>query len=210
MVPPARTRTERMPRSQRRAQLVEISRDVFVEHGYHAASMDEIAERAGVSKPVLYQHFPSKLSLYTALVEEACDEVIAAIGTALTSTTDNAARVLATINVWYDYVAEEGQAFRLIFESDLTNDPKIRELLDRVNNESAAAIAEVIAEDTSISKDAALLLAASLVGGGHVSARTWISSGSQLTKDEAVTLASTLLWRGIAGFPKTVTTHTAH
>lgn len=171
--------------------------------------MDEIADRAGVSKPVLYQHFPSKLSLYTALVEEACDEVIAAIGTALTSTKDNAARVLATINVWYDYVAEEGQAFRLIFESDLTNDPKIRELLDRVNNESAAAIAEVIAEDTSISKDAALLLAASLVGGGHVSARTWVSSGSQLSKDEAVTLASTLLWRGIAGFPKTVTTHTA-
>lgn len=208
-MPPSRTKTERLPRSQRRAQLVAISRDVFVEHGYHAASMDEIAERAGVSKPVLYQHFPSKLSLYTALVEEACDEVITAIRAALTSTTDNHARVLATIKVWYDYVTEEGQAFRLVFESDLTNDPNIRELLDRVNNESASAIAAVIAEDTNISNDAALLLAASLVGGGHVSARTWISSDSSLSKDEAVALASTLLWRGIAGFPKSVSTDTA-
>ncbi len=51
----------RMPRSARRAQLLDSALEVFVASGYHAAAMDDIAERAGVSKPVLYQHFPGKL-----------------------------------------------------------------------------------------------------------------------------------------------------
>lgn len=180
--------------------------DVFVDQGYHSASMDVIAERAGVSKPVLYQHFPGKLELYTALVSTACDEVIAEVAGALASTTDNSQRVLAMIRVWYDYVAEEGKAFRLVFESDLTNDPQIRVLLDRVNSETAAAIAEVISEDTRISNDAALLLAASLVGASTVGARTWMETGSNLSRDEAVQLAAKIAWRGIAGFPRTTIT----
>jgi AcrR family transcriptional regulator len=59
----------RLPRSARRAQLLEAAQEVFVESGYHAAAMDEIADRAGVSKPVLYQHFPGKLDLYLALLD---------------------------------------------------------------------------------------------------------------------------------------------
>ena len=65
-----------MPRSARRAQLLESALDVFVAQGYHAAAMDDIAERAGVSKPVLYQHFPGKLELYLALLDNACDQVV--------------------------------------------------------------------------------------------------------------------------------------
>ena len=63
------SRGQRMPRSERRAQLLEAAQAVFVAQGYHAAAMDEIADRAGVSKPVLYQHFPGKLDLYLALLD---------------------------------------------------------------------------------------------------------------------------------------------
>ena len=65
---PLKTPNGRLPRTARRAQLLHVALDVFAESGYHAASMDEIAERAGVSKPVLYQHFPGKLDLYLALL----------------------------------------------------------------------------------------------------------------------------------------------
>src|SRR5437660_9268035 len=64
----------RLPRTARRAQLLAAAQDVFVANGYHAAAMDEIAERSGVSKPVLYQHFPGKLELYLALLETHVDE----------------------------------------------------------------------------------------------------------------------------------------
>src|SRR4051794_25080759 len=60
----ARPRGGRLPRRERRAQLLESALEVFVAQGYHAAAMDDIADRAGVSKPVLYQHFPGKLDLY--------------------------------------------------------------------------------------------------------------------------------------------------
>ena len=62
-------RPTRLPRSARRKQLLEAAQEVFVAQGYHAAAMDDIAERAGVSKPVLYQHFPGKLELYLALLD---------------------------------------------------------------------------------------------------------------------------------------------
>ena len=56
-------RGNRLPRDERRGQLLVAASEVFVDRGYHAAGMDEIADRAGVSKPVLYQHFSSKLEL---------------------------------------------------------------------------------------------------------------------------------------------------
>ena len=66
----------RLPRRARRAQLLSAALEVFVAQGYHAAAMDDIAERAGVSKPVLYQHFPGKLDLYLALLDQSCDQII--------------------------------------------------------------------------------------------------------------------------------------
>ena len=203
--PEARPRAGRLPRTARRAQLLDVALDVFVEQGYHSASMDEIAERAGVSKPVLYQHFPGKLDLYTALVSTAVDTVIEGVRESLASTHDNRERVQASMQLWYDSVADREKAFRLVFESDLTSDPEVRELVDRVTAESAAAIAEVIVEDTGLSRGAAELLAAGLVGMGHVGARAWLSGASGLSRDDAVTLASTLAWRGIGGFPKPTT-----
>lgn len=197
-----RQRTSRLPRTARRAQLLDVALEVFVEQGYHSASMDEIAERAGVSKPVLYQHFPGKLDLYLALLETSCDTVIGEVKEALASTTDNRRRVQATMELWYRYVADQGAAFRLVFESDLTSDPAVREQVDRVVEESAAAIAEVIQEDTGLPRAASHLLAVSLVGMGHVGARNWLSQDSSLTRTEAVQLVAGLAWRGIGGFPR--------
>ena len=59
-----------MPADQRRQQLFEVARERFAHQGFHATSMDEIAEAAGVTKPVLYQHFPSKRALYVDILEE--------------------------------------------------------------------------------------------------------------------------------------------
>lgn len=170
-VSPLRPRTNRLPRKARRAQLLAVALDVFVEQGYHSASMDEISDRAGVSKPVLYQHFPGKLDLYLALLESSADTVINSVKAALASTADNKRRVQATMAHWYDYISDESAAFRLVFESDLTNDPSVRVQVDRVMHESAALIAEVIHDDTGLPDAASHLLAVSLVGMGQVGAR---------------------------------------
>jgi AcrR family transcriptional regulator len=193
----------RLPRRERRAQLLDAALEVFVAQGYHAAAMDDIADRAGVSKPVLYQHFPGKLDLYLALLDSSCDMVIDNCRQALASTHDNKTRVAAAMAAFYSYVASENGAFRLVFESDLTSEPAVRKLVERVTTECAAMIADVIHDDTGLPPEPSRLLAVSLVGMAQVSARFWISESSGINQDQAVELVSALAWRGIRGYPLT-------
>ncbi len=192
-----------MPRKERRAQLLDSALEVFVAQGYHAAAMDDIAERAGVSKPVLYQHFPGKLDLYLALLEHAAEQIISDTRSALASTQDNEQRVEATVQVFYDYVAHDEGAFRLVFESDLTNEPAVREQVDRVTAICADEITAVIEEDTGLPDEAARLIAVSLVGMAQVSARFWLQAGGEIPREEAASLVAGLAWRGVSRFPLT-------
>ncbi|MEO6082203.1 MAG: TetR/AcrR family transcriptional regulator [Umezawaea sp.] len=192
----------RLPRTARRAQLLAAAQDVFVTNGYHAAAMDEIAERAGVSKPVLYQHFPGKLELYMALLESHVDELVARVRGAIESSTDNKQRVHAAVAAFYDFVDGEGQAFRMVFESDLRGEPAVAKAVERATQDSVDAITDTITADAGLDEDRARLLATGLVGLSQVTARSWLAADRKVPKDEAVSLISNLAWRGIGGgFP---------
>ena len=196
-------RGSRLPRLARRAQLLEAAQEVFVANGYHAAAMDDIADRAGVSKPVLYQHFPGKLDLYLALLDTSCESIVRATESALRSTGDNKQRVAATMHAFYEYVANAQGAFRLVFESDLTNEPAVRERVERVTQECAALISEVISTDAGLNREQSMVLAVSLVGMAQVSARYWLATDNPgLSQSQAADLVAGLAWRGIRGFPR--------
>lgn len=200
---PAPTRATRMPRDQRRLSLLDAANEVFTTKGYHAAAMDDIAEAAGVSKPVLYQHFGSKLDLYLALLDASCDTLVEIVREALAATDHNADRVSATMGAFYAFVSSASGEFRFVFESDLTGDAAVQQRLWQVNSDIADLIAEVIVEDTALPPEQSKLLAISLVGIAQVSARYWVSSGMSVPIEEATSLVSRLAWRGIRGFPLT-------
>jgi len=194
-------RGARLPRDARRAQLLDAARDVFAAQGYHSAGMDDIAERAGVSKPVLYQHFPGKLELYQALVATYTDDLVGRVRGAIDSTPDNKQRVHAAVEAYFDFVAGEGEAFRLVFESDLRGIPQIAELVETALSDCIEAIAAAVTADAGLDEQRARLLAVGLVGLSQLAARYWLDTGRTLSRDEAVSLMSTLAWRGLAGFP---------
>jgi AcrR family transcriptional regulator len=194
-------RPTRLPRSARRKQLLAAAQQIFVAQGYHAAAMDEIAERAGVSKPVLYQHFPGKLELYLALLDTHCDAIIAKVRDAMLATPDNKERVNGAVRAYFDFMDHESEAFRLVFESDLRNDPQVRERVERVEQGCIAAVTDTIISDTGVNRSAAALLASGLVGAAGQSAQYWLASGRRTPKDEAEALVAALIWRGIASFP---------
>ncbi len=187
---------------ERRTQLLQAAREVFVRHGYHAAAMDEIAAQAGVSKPVLYQHFPGKLDLYLALLEQSGQELVRGLRAGLASSADNKLRAAATVRAYFTYVGDPGGAFRLIFESDHINEPAVRSCIERVHRQCAEAISEVIAADTGRSHPESLVLAAGLAGMAQMSARYWLASRGAIPQELATELVSTLGWRGIRGFPR--------
>ena len=194
-------RGQRLPRPARRKQLLGAAQEVFVAQGYHAAAMDDIAERAGVSKPVLYQHFPGKLELYLALLEEHAAALTARVREALESTTDNRLRVSKAVAAYFDFVDGDGEGFRLVFESDLRNDPVVRERVERMTAECIEAITETIAHDTGFRAEEASLLSVGLTGMAEIGARWWLSSEDRIPKERAVELLVSLAWRGISGAP---------
>lgn len=166
--------------------------------------MDDIADTAGVSKPVLYQHFPSKLLLYTALVDVACERLVEMVTEALRVEAANEQRVQATLAAFYRFVTESDDSFRFVFESDLTADADVQERIWQAQQELAHAIGEVISEDTDLPEQEATFLGIALVGMAQVSARHWHRTQDehgQITANRAAELIALLSWRGIAGFP---------
>ncbi len=200
--PVTKSAPTRLPRDERRAQLLTAALEVFVNHGYHGAAMDEIAETAKVSKPVLYQHFPGKRELYLALLDSHLESLTSMLVDALNSTTDNKLRVQATMKAYYTFMANDDQAHRLVFESDLVNDPDVAARLEKFNTNYADAIGQVIAEDTKLSPVEATLLGRALAGMAQVSARYWLEAKDNIDIDVASDLVSRLAWRGISRFPK--------
>jgi AcrR family transcriptional regulator len=199
-------RGTRLPRSARREQLLGAAQEVFVANGYHAAAMDDIAERAGVSKPVLYQHFPGKLDLYLALLDTQADALRDAVVAALAGSPDNQTRVHGVLSAYFDFVDRDDDdddgAFRLIFETDLGNDPAVRDRVESVTQNTMTAVADLVAADTGLARAEAELLATALTGAAQVAARWWLASDRPVARDHAVQLLESLLWRGISNFPR--------
>jgi AcrR family transcriptional regulator len=195
-------RSSRLPRGARRLQLLQAAQEVFVAQGFHAAAMDDIADRAGVSKPVLYQHFPGKRELYLALLEQQVTALTDRVREAMEGTDDNRTRVNGAVGAYFDFINAEGAAFRLVFESDLRNDEEVRLLADRGHHTCVEAIAEVIEADTGLDRERSRLLASGMTGLAETSARWWLPRKGTVSRDEAVALMTALSWRGISGFPR--------
>jgi AcrR family transcriptional regulator len=191
----------RLPRDERRAILLSAALEVFTAAGYHSAAMDEIADRANVSKPVLYQHFPSKLDLYLAVLDLHIDSLVFELQKAISSTPDNEQRVHATVVAYFAFIENEGEAFRLLFESDMNVEPQVRERLNRMTYDTAAAVSAIISNDTGLPKEVAMMLGVGLIGYTQVTARHWLDRDSKLSRQQAVELVENLMWRGISGFP---------
>ncbi len=192
----------RLPRDERRAQLLTAALEVFTAAGYHSAAMDEIADRANVSKPVLYQHFPSKLELYLAVLDLHIDSLVFDIQRAIASKSDNRERVEATTRAYFEFINHEGEAFRLLFESDMGVEPQVRQRLSRMTYDCAAAVSAIISLDTGLPKEQSMMLAVGIIGSVQSAARHWLERDGKIAVDSAVELVSGQIWRGIGGFPK--------
>lgn len=199
----ARPRTARLPREQRRRQLLQVALLTFADQGYHRASMDDIAEAAGVSKPVLYQHFPGKHELYVALVEHSLERLGADLIEALQNAqpregiTVNRARVEEMMRVYFDFVEFHPQAYRLIFESDLMADPEIHARFESFHMDVAQAVGGVLGPNAGLGRGAAVMLSRSLTDMVQTGAGYWARNPEAVTRDEAQRQLFRLAWGGI-------------
>ncbi|OBG43424.1 TetR family transcriptional regulator [Mycobacterium alsense] len=199
----ANRRGNRLPRDERRGQLLIVASDVFVNHGYHAAGMDEIAERAGVSKPVLYQHFSSKLELYLAVLNRHVENLVSGVQQALSTTTDNRQRLHAAVQAFFDFIEHDSQGYRLIFENDYVTEPEVAAQVRVATEACIDAVFDLISADSGLDPHRARMIAVGLVGISVDCARYWLDSDRPISKSDAVEGTVQFAWGGLSHVPLT-------
>src|SRR5438445_10228295 len=117
-MPAAQPSTRRRLRAaDRRAQLLEVARRVFGNSGFHGVSMDDVAKEAGVTKPILYDHFPSKKELYLELLDEDLSALHESVKQALDSPVGNRERIRRSFLAYFDFVDEQAAGLRPLMQA---------------------------------------------------------------------------------------------
>lgn len=205
----------RMPRDERRTQLLTIAEGLFASHGYHHISMDDIADRAGVGKPVLYRHFPSKLDLYLAVVDEQGERLVHAVeetldpfrepapGTADSDpdalAVDGLAVIEGIVRAYVAYARAAGTSAALLFESDVMRDPVVRARVLAPDTRIACAFADVLARIAELDGDEALVVARTCTAVGRAAATEAVRADGSTSADDVTRLVPRLVWRGLHG-----------
>jgi AcrR family transcriptional regulator len=188
----------RLPAVQRRRQLLDVSLEVFAERGFHAASMAEVAEAAGVTKPVLYQHFRSKRELYLELLDDVGQRLLEEVQKATAAAGGPHQQVAAGFTAYFRFVSDHESAFRLLFGGDGREaDTEFADVVRRVEDAMADAIAVLI--DADIDDDHRRLLAYGVVGLAEATSRHWVLTGRREDVDTLSRRVADLSWAGLRG-----------
>lgn len=187
----------RLPAPRRRRQLLEVALEVFGESGYHLASMDDVAEAAGVTKPVLYQHFGSKRELYLELLRDVGQQLMDAVTDAARAVEHPHEQVEAGFRAYFSFVAEHANAFRLLFGGGLEPDEEFAAVVTKVEEAIAAVIAELI--DVDLDPEQRLVLAHGVIGLAEGTSRYWVAQGLALDPERLANRVAELAWAGLRG-----------
>lgn len=191
----------RLPRSERRQQLIDVATMKFGERGFHPTSMDDIAAAAGITKPVLYQHFSSKEDLYIAVIASIGEELekrIVAFADMDTSTRD---RIGAGIEMFFDMMSSQASTLRLFFGSEFVTD-RVNEEVSRVVSKAARSVGTVVEGTRSLSPEDALVIGNSLVASVQAAAKQTVGA-SDKERERVLATLTKLLTDGIRAFRPT-------
>jgi AcrR family transcriptional regulator len=165
---------KRLTADRRRRQLLDVALELFADRGFNATTMDEIAEGAGVTKPLLYQHFESKRALYLELVDSVARTMREAIEKAVAAAVGPRQQVEGGFAAYFHLVVTHADAFRLLFGSDVPNDPELSSAL-RLVEDSVAEYIDVLI-DAGLEEDHRRLLAYAVVGMAEGASRHFLAA----------------------------------
>ncbi len=185
----------RMPAAERREQLLAVALDVFAGEGYHQTSMNQIAEAAGITKPVLYQHFVSKRELYLALIEEAGERLLHIITAPSITETSGRRRVELGFLAYFQWVYDDHDSFQLLFGGGSRRDAEFSEAAGKFQSRVADAIEPLITAD--IDTEHRRTLAHAIVGLAEGVSRRLIRLGNDFDPELIARQVSELAWAGL-------------
>lgn len=185
----------RLPAAERRDQLLDVALEAFARSGFHETSMNDVAELAGVTKPVLYQHFESKRALYLAVIESVGARMMTEIVRATATAGEPRAKVERGTIAFFRWAADDAHSFRFLFDSGTRNDPEFASAVRAVVDRTAESIAPLIAADLDVAHRSTL--AHAVVGASEGVARHLIATDAPFDPDTIGTRVAGLLWAGL-------------
>jgi AcrR family transcriptional regulator len=194
----ARPPAARLPAARRRRQLLDVALELFAVNGYHTTSMNDIAEAAGVTKPVLYQHFRSKRELYLELLEDVGGHLRDAIGKATSEAPSPREQVRAGFLAYFTFVSDQRTAFQLLFGGGSRRDEEFADAVRAVEFSIAESIASLI-DVEGLAPDRRQLLAHGIVGLAEGTSRHWVATGMAGSPEDLASHVAVLAWAGLRG-----------
>ena len=198
----------RLPAAQRREQLLQVARCVLAQRGFYETTMADIADSAGVTKPVLYQHFASKRDLYSAVLRDIGSRLRAAVVGAASEAVTPRQQVDAGFRAYAQFVEEDTEGFQILFSGTSRQDGEWATITGEVEHSIAQGIAELI-DVPQISYAHRQALAHGIMGLAESMMRYWQSGTvGGLDRDELINDLSALAWGGLRGLePERLTDH---
>ncbi|MDH3705330.1 MAG: TetR/AcrR family transcriptional regulator [Acidimicrobiia bacterium] len=190
--------TTRMPAPERRDQLLEVAALTFGREGYHGASMNDIAEAAGVTKPVLYQHWDSKHDLFLALLHTVGAEVETVVGEALDADVEPRALVENALRAYFTYFEQHRHRFGLVFGDGVLGEPAFATERRSLEHNLALRISEVI-DIPGVDRTGRRLIAHGIVGLCEGVVRYCVDAEQPPDVDGLVDQVGELMWAGLRG-----------
>jgi AcrR family transcriptional regulator len=179
-------------------QLLHAALGVFAAEGFQTATMDAVAAEAGVTKPVLYQHFSSKRELFLELLRDVGARLADAVGEAATAAISAEAQVVDGFAAYFRFVATHPDQFLLLFGEGVRVDAEFAEAVAVVEAELARFIAALI-EIEGLDDDDRLVLAHGILGLAEGTGRHWIAAGATGDVDALASRVADLAWLGLRG-----------
>jgi AcrR family transcriptional regulator len=185
---------------ERRAQLLAVARRVFGRTGFHSASMDAVAKEAGVTKPILYDHFPSKKELYLSLLESDLSTLHDQVKEALDSPIGNRERIRGSFQAYFDFVDEHAAGFRLLMQEAVGGEREFRDMVFRFRDRLLDQVTEVMLRESrgNLDRKEAADVALGLIGMAEMVAQR-NPGASKKDRRRTVDTLVRLAWRGITG-----------
>ena len=193
----------RLPAAERRAQLLDIGRKVFARRGFEAASIEEIAELAKVSRPIVYAHFGDKSGLFAVVVDREMEHVTERVTEAMAREGDARTRLQRVLLAFLSYVEERPDGFAVLSRETPARAGMegITGLLGDLANRVAAVMRPFLKE-SGYDERAAAIYANALIGMATFTGLWWQQHGRRPALQVVARHLSALAWAGIGHLPR--------
>jgi AcrR family transcriptional regulator len=170
--------------------------------GYHGSSIDEIAQAAGISKALIYEHFPSKKDLHVSLLDMHVQELLERLAAGADTQEPGDVRMRAGIDAFLGWVEERRGAFRMLFRDAV--EPEVAEVLRRIQDQAVGAVAALMAtepaapaDDSPETRERGIRMMAQQLSGALQSLALWWDENPEVPRDVIVDVAMDFCWLGL-------------